>query len=329
MAVYVSTAKTRNFVDFWAYIPSLLSLGLLFSSIYGLAISETLIDRRVELTAEEAIAVGEIEVNPSKIGALRVDLKSTFNGSSAPNDWIVYEIQLIDAQGKIVASAIDEDWKESGIWREGGESGTWQESDLRGGIDLRSPQAENLNVVIQLLERMESPQQDNPVFFEVKVQNKVIDRRALAWGFVCSGILAVCAVSATAASGQKVVEKRIEDSDPQGRVELGGKDNLIRIEVKTKLDETTPRTANFRLVINNPYGEKIYDRHHHVPLTLVEANGNKSGSGKLKLFLVLEPYGSYGFKVNVEPDNPVDWTYLEIRQGCRTLQETEVTTITS
>ena len=325
MAVSVSTAKTKRFVDLWAYFPGLISLGLLFTSMFGFGTPETLIDRQIDLQEEEAIEVGEIDLKPSQIGALRIDVRSAFGDRRSVDDWIVYEIQLIDSQGEIVASAIDEDWKASGIWREDGESGTWYESELTGGIDLRSPKEEKLNVVVQLLEK----NTNNQPTLHVKVRNQVIDRRALAWGFAVSGVLAICTLYATSASGQKVIGTRINDSDPQGRIDLGGKDNLIRVEIKTKLDETTPRRVGINLAINNVNGERVYNQQHQVPVMVVTSNGNRSGTGKLKLFFVLEPYGSYRFKVDVQPDDPVDWTALEIRQGCKTFGDVKVTTITS
>ena len=48
---------------------------------------------------------------------------------------------------------------------------------------------------------------------------------------------------------------------------------------------------------------------------------------QLTPFFVIEPYGSYRFKVDVTPDAAVDWTSLEVRQGTKTLKEVEVTTI--
>lgn len=328
MTVNVSTAKTKRFADLWVYFPGLISIALLLASIFGLPPAKTLLNTIVQVEEEEVVKVGEIDLPPSKIGALRIDVTSSFGNSRSLNDWIVYEIQLIDKQGKIVASAIDEDWKESGTWYEDGESGTWRESDLQGGIDLRLPHAEKIDVAIALLERNQTEiNTPSPVSFRIKIQNNVIERGVLAWGGICSGILAICALGATQASGKKIVSKRIKDSDPFGRGKVGGADNLVRVKIKTKLDEHTPRNINVNLAINNSYGERVFNNTYNVRVMVVRKNDEVSGTANLKLFFVLEPYDSYGFQVNVTPDRPVDWTHLEVRQRCKTVGETEVVTI--
>ena len=333
MTVNVSTAKTKRFADSWVYIPGLISVALLISSIFGLPPAKTLLDKTVRLEEEEIVKVGEIDLQASKIGALRIDVTSSFNNSRSLNDWIVYEIQLIDKQGQIIASAIDEDWKESGTWREDGESGTWRESDLKGGIDVRLNKAEKIDVAIALLERNELTgiSVPAPVSFKVKIQNNVIERGVLAWGGIHSGIVALFALCATQASGKKVIGKRIADSDPFGRAIVGGTDNLVRVTIKVKLDERAQRYiyVNVKLSINNAYGERVFSNIYKANVMVVKNNNNVSGTANLKLFFVLEPYNSYGFQVNVTPDNPVDWTSLEIRQGCKTIGETEVITIGS
>ena len=328
MVVNISTAKTKRFIDLWAYIPGVVSCCILLCAIYNSALEQTLLDKEVRLTEEEAVEVGSFELQPSQLGALRIVTTSSFGNTSSDDDWIVYEIQLVDPQGNLIASAIDEDWKESGIWREDGETGTWRESNLTGGIEVRSPEAEQLDLVIQLLERKYSDS-PIPVSFQVKVQNKVLDRRPLWWGFLFSGVLAICAVNATRASGQKAIDRRINDSDPQGRAIVGGKDNLVKVRLKVKLDENTPRTTKVSLAINNAYGEQVYHRIHPVSVFKFKSDGEMRGIAQMEKFLILESYDSYGFSVKVEPDNPVDWTYLEVRQGCKTLKAVEVIRVCS
>ena len=326
----VSTAKTKRFIDYWVYAPSAIAGCLLLLSLFSPSLANTLVDKKISVEEEEAVKVDTIDLKPSKIGALRIDVRSAFSNGSL-NDWIVYEIQLRDRNGQIIASAIDEDWQESGTWYEDGESGTWQESDLSGGIDLRAIEGEEIDVVIQLLERQENAGVDpSPVSFNVKIQNRVVDRRPLFWGTLLSGILAAIALSATNHSGQKAIETKIRDSDPQGRGMVGGKDNLVRVKIHTKLDETTPANIRVKLAIDNEHAEAVYRNSKTSFVSIHKDDGEiTGGSVRLTSFFVLEPYGSYRFKVDVVPDNPVDWTSLEVRQGSRTLNEVDVTTITT
>ena len=272
----ISTARTKRFIDYWAYAPSAIATILLFLSLFSSSLANTLIDKRIAVEGEEAVKVDTIDLKPSQIGALRIDVKSTFGLSD--NDWIVYEIQLRDRQGEIIASAIDEDWQESGTWYEDGSSGSWQESERSGGIDLRAVEGEQIDVVIQILERQETTGvEPAPVSFEVKIQNRVVDRRALGWGALFGTILALTALLANNDSGQRAIRAKIRDSDPQGRGMVGGKDNLIRVKIQTKLDKSTPRTLKINLAIDNEHGEPVYRHCYNNSVSIQKKDGRVVG----------------------------------------------------
>jgi len=325
----ISTARTKRFIDYWVYAPSAIAACLLLLSLFSSSLANTLVEKRIAVEEEEAVKVDTVDLKPSQIGALRIDVKSSLGNNFSYTDWIVYEIQLRDRNGEIIASAIDEDWQESGTWYEDGSSGTWRESDLSGGIDLRAVEGEQIDVVIQLLERQQTAEvEPEPVSFDVKIQNGVVDRRALGWGAIYSTILALIALLATSDSGERAIRTKIKDSDPQGRGMVGGKDNLIRVKIDTKLDESTPRTLKINLAIDNEHGEAVCRYCYNVPVSIQRKDRRiTGGSVKLNPFFVIEPYGSYRFKVDVTPDAAVDWTFLEVRQGAKTLKEVNVTTI--
>ena len=330
MALNVSTAKTKRFIDYWVFAPSVISLFLLFWSLFSPSISNTLVDKTIIVEEEDAVKVDTIDLKPSKVGALRIDVKSDFSNNFGYNDWIVYEIQLRDRQGKIIASAIDEDWKESGTWYEDGSSGTWQESSLTGGIDLRAVEEEQVDVFIQLLEREEiAGVNQAPVSFNVKIQNGVVDNRPLGWGALFGSVLALITLSAIGYSGQKVIRVKVRDSDPQGRGMVGG-DNLVRVKIRSKLDENTPRSVRVKLAIDNEYGEPVC-RHCYTTKVAVQSKDGRvrGGSVNLTSFFVIEPYGSYRFKADIVPDASVEWTSLEVRQNSKTPREIYVTTISN
>ena len=331
MALNVSTAKTKRFIDYWVFAPSAISLGLLLLSLFSQSLANTLTDKTIIVEEEAAVKVDTIDLQPSIIGALRIDVKSNLGNSTRYNDWIVYEIQLRDRNGEIIASAIDEDWRESGTWYEDGQSGTWRESELSGGIDLRAVEEEQVDVFIQLLEREQISGIDPaPVSFEIKIQNGVIDNRPLGWGALFAGILALITLSANNYSGQQAIRVKLRDSDPQGRGMVGGKDNLVRVMIRSKLDENTPRSVQVKLAIDNEHGEPICRHSHPAKVNIQSKDGRvKGGLVNLSYFLEIEPYGSYRFKVDITPDAAVDWTSLEVRQNSKTLKEVNVTTISN
>ncbi len=329
MAVNVSRFKTTDFLDRWAYFPSSISAFLFLLILFGSPLAKTLVDKNIIATEKEPVKVDRIDLPASKLGALRIDVQTYVPN----NHWVVYEIQLVDQNGQVIASAIDEAWRESGTWREGGESGTWSESDKLGGLDIRSSQAEKLDIVIQVLESGTARGQatDLSVSFDVKVKNGAIKKSDLWWGFCSSLGLSIMSLLATTMSGQKVLSEKINDSDPQGEAKVGREDRLIRVKIETELDENSPPTINIQLSLDNIYGEQIYNHTDTVNVSLTKDNEGSitKGTGRLESFFILESRSLYRFKVNVEPDDPVEWTSLIVRDGSQTLKDIELVKIIS
>lgn len=324
MPAKVSPINTSRFIDRWAYVPLAIASLLLFLSIFGSALGKTLINKKVKVSAEEPVKVGTIDLSPKDLGALRIDAKAFF----PDNHWIVYEIRLIDVNGEVVASAIDEAWRESGRWREGSESGSWSESELLSGLDIRTKQAEKLTVIIEVLESgTASGQPANLVVnLDLKIKKGAIKSSHLLGGLFFTGVLGVLSLIATGISGQKAIFKKINDSDPNERATVGGEDNLVKVSIKSVLDETTPRQAKIDLYINNVYGERIYKESRTVPVAISKNEDGEitKAQAKLESLFVLKERSSYGFTVRVEPDNPVEWTSLTVLDGSKTLRSVEV-----
>ena len=329
MAVQVSSKKTSKFIDHWAYFPWGIAAILFLAIFFSGSTTKVQLNKEVKATEEEPVKVGTLELDPKKPGALKIDVKSSFPS----NHWVVYELQLVDQQGQVIASAIDEAWWEKGTWREQGESGTWSKSDLLGGLDLKSQNLEKIDLVIAVLESgTRAGQSANlTVSFRVNATSGVIQTKHLFWGSVCSAILGILAIKATKVSGQKVISRKIADSDPKGRTVLGGEDRLIHVQIKTRFDENVPSHARINLRINNGLGEKVYDNTERIvpKITKVESLGAVVVS-KIDIresFFIFQERGSYSFQVQVEPDQPVEWTSLDVREGAQSLTAIDVAEI--
>ena len=325
MTVKISRNKTKRFLDYWAYVPGIIALFLLALLLLNLFSTRTIVARTVKVTEEEPLKVATVELTPRELGALRIDVKSFF----PDNHWVIYEIQLVDRDGQIIASAMDEAWRESGTWREGKESGTWSESNLLGGLDVRSQQVEQLDVVIEILESgtVSGQPTDLTVSFEVKIKKGVIASGHLWWGILYTTAFSILALLATRASGNRVIAKTVADSDPKARAIIGGEDNLIRVKINTKLDENSPRSINVYLTINDVYGERFYQYSQARSVNKSESGRIISGKATLEMFLILSERGSYSFQVKIEPDNPVEETSLIVRENAKTLTSVDVVEI--
>ncbi|ASC73946.1 hypothetical protein XM38_049200 [Halomicronema hongdechloris C2206] len=323
MPVDVQPYRTRRFTD-WSPLAALGALGILaIAVVVSPFLSRRLLNTTVQVSPEETTRLEAVQPRGG-LGALRIDTRARL----PKNTWLTFEVQVFDSQNNLLASGIKQAWRESGIWREDGESGTWSEQDLKGRFDIRRASIDQpITLAITVLEQGRTGGQPlaQPVSFEVTVRDGVIDSRFLWVGFFGVLVIALITSLAVGKSGRKVVSERANDSDVAGRATLGGADKLVRVNIDVISDETSPRELQAHLIIKDGYGEQIYSRRLSVPLTFRREDGKiDSAKGHVSLDLVLEPRGSYGFSVEVMPDGPVDYTYLAVKEGVRTLQPTEI-----
>ena len=287
--------------------------------------SRELLQKSVVISSGEMVKLEPIQPQQSPIGAVRIDVIAQL----PDNSWSTFEVQILDSQGDLLASAIKQAWRESGIWREEGETGTWSEQDLEGRFDIRRATLDTPIVVsIAVLEQGATSGQslDKPVTFRVTILDGAIDQRFLWSGVVGVLMLTALAAIAVKSTGQLVISESVNDSDLGGRGVLGGSDTLVRVIIKVIGDETSPWRLNSELSIKDGDGEVIY--RNQLPIEFIPfRQENRSMIGYGILDLILEPAQSYGFYVEIYPDATVDWTYLKVKQGVRTLHPTKITHI--
>ncbi|MEA5597025.1 hypothetical protein [Rivularia sp. UHCC 0363] len=328
MSANINVKQTNRFIEPGLYIAfgatALVILALIASAFF----EKVLFSKNIAVSEEEVTKIEALKIAPQPIGALRIDAKAII----PDNRWVAYEIQLLDKQGKLIASAEKQAWRESGTWYEDGESGSWNEDDLEAGLDVRAQKDEEVTIAISVLGYGDSSGREftDPVPFNVKVSNGVIDTRHLWPGLFGTLALTVMSAIAVPLTGKKVISKTINDSDPSDRATLGGANNLVSVKVDVKSDETSPPTMQARLTIKNSYGEQLYDENLPLNLNFHREDGKlERVTGKLKKFFILEPKDSYGFHVEIIPDAQVDRTTLTVRDGTRTRGAVEVVHISS
>jgi hypothetical protein len=322
MPVTIDTQRTGRFIHWWSYV-ALGASALVFLSLFvAPSFKQTLANKNVQVKAEEPFKIQSLQLAPQLIGALRVDV----NAIVPDNRWVTYEIQILDKQGKVLTSGIKEAWKESGFWSEEGETGTWSEEDLTAGLDVRAKKNEEVTLALAVLGYGETSGKElaEAVPFTITVENGVIDTRPLWGGIFTSTFFSVMALFATRRIGKKAISAKINDSDPNGRETLGGANHLVRVNVNIQSDETSPDVLEVYLSIKDTYGEQIYANSFPVKLSFTKEKGRITKvTGKLEKFFILEERSSYGFHVEVLPDEPVDRTSLIVRDGVRTLKPVE------
>ncbi|TWH42581.1 hypothetical protein [Dulcicalothrix desertica] len=322
MQVTIKTKRTSQFIDWWAWGAFTSFILIFVTLILSPMWQRTLLNETVTVDDEPA-KLKPIELKPHTLGALRVDAEARINA----NEWVAFEIQLLDKAGKVIASGTKEGWSETGTWYEEGEYGSWAEQDTLGGLDVRAKQDETLTVALALLDygTTEGKDLNQPVSFQVTVSDGIIDTGYLWLGMILSSPFALATMYAARKSGKRAIFEKIQDSDPTGRGILGGEKRLVRVRVEVEADETAPRQVEVRLVINDGYGEQIYCESTDVNVERKTKDGQFiKAVAKLDKFFVIPERNSYGFHVEVYPDAPIDRTKLIVRDGARTILPTDV-----
>jgi hypothetical protein len=318
MGETLNTQKTWKFIDWWVHVAFGAFLFSFLTLIASPSFQRTLLSKTVTATDDEIVKLEPVQVSANSIGAMSVDAIAQI----AANEWVTFEIQLLDQNGKIVAAGIKEGWRETGSWYEDGESGSYDESDTLGGMDVKAKKDEKLTVAIALLEygTAQGIDIDKPVPFQVTVKSGVMDVRYLWFGTIGSFFLWLMTILAAKKSGKKVINEKINDSDPTGRATVGGENKLVLVQVEIEADETTPNQLEVCLFVNDAYGEQIFAESVVVNVNVQKENGKfQKATAKLNRYFTFPQTASYGFHVEVNPDEPIDRTKLIVKNGVKTL----------
>lgn len=181
MSSQVEYKQTRRFMNIWVYV-ALSSVGMIMlAGMASIFFVKPLASKALQAREDEPARLQPISIKPQAIGALRVDVTARIPA----NRWLTYEVQIRDQQDKILAAGLKNAWHETGVWREEGQTGTWQEDDLDAGLDVSTMKAEPITVMVEVLDYVTTSSQpiNEPVTFRIKVNQGIIDTRYLWPGF--------------------------------------------------------------------------------------------------------------------------------------------------
>lgn len=345
--------STNRFIDIWAYFALVPIALVLFAGVIASSYAEPAGTKTVQAKKGTPVEIKSLSFPPHSIGALQIDV-----AAGIPiNTWATYEIRLLDQNNKILAAAVKQAWAASGKWAEAGESGDWVESDTQAGLNIQASQAESVTLVIEILEsditneletQLQFPPGDRgqlnrffeqdklkarrileqPISFNVTINNSVIEDSYLWAGFWGTLLIAGLAALSTAVSGFPVINKRRQDSDVHDRAFMGGPDSLVVVRVCVKLDETFPSELTCHLFVRDGNGQTLYDPSLQIkPVPLTDDDDEKYATAQVTQHLVLETRSSYGFYATIEPDNSVDETHLIVTERKKTFGSVDVVQI--
>jgi hypothetical protein len=310
---------TGRFISRWAYV----SLGLV--GLMSLALLSVPFWQRLLLTESLSVSEGDsvelptIALPLTRWGALRVEAMASLPwGQSA-----TYEIQIRDRTGQVIGSAVKDAWAETGQWAEEGESGTWDETDVAAGLDLRSKQAETLTLAIAVLDHTNTAGLDlnKPIRFTVQVYSGAIDDRYLWAGLLGTLCTTLLAFGAVPTSGRRAIAKTMRRAhEVTERGDLKGGDRLLRLTVQVKAPPHAPSVFTLSLTIHNADGESIFSDRVSLATKYSKHEGKTTGAGvRYTGFFMLASPGSYGFSAAISPEDPILKTTLTVYEDAHTL----------
>lgn len=168
----------------WLCLSGVATAVMLVALVCSPFIGTNLATQTLTIEVEDSKELQPIQTQPTAIGALRIDITA----APAQNRWVSYEVQVRDAQGDLVASAIKDAWSESADFKD---VDYWSETDLNSGLDIKLNQYETLIIGVQVLDHTNPMGQDveEPVSFTVSVTNGAVDTRFFWAGLLGTGIL--------------------------------------------------------------------------------------------------------------------------------------------
>ncbi|MCT0198683.1 hypothetical protein KQ313_03155 [Synechococcus sp. CS-1325] len=287
--------------------------------------------RLLLVTTEEQPARSEMfTLRDGWLGSPRIALEAELPDNST----VELGVRLLDATGRPVLELFKDGWRESGVWVEGGESGSWQERDTALQLQLR-PQASGrfqLEVTLDELLGVSGLPLQAPVTLRGTVRNHSVDAGLLLFTAVVSQAIVLCLLAAVYGAARSRRLLRVEEGVAAVRLPLGGP-GLLKLVVRARWelpDGATPELpplalAPFSLSLSDATGERRLD--HQATLAVVKHAND--GDHWLTLtqthHLRLPVPGSYRLRVTVPEafgpqDDPweIEWLQLSVEDGVKT-----------
>lgn len=184
---------------------------------------------------------------------------------------LTYQLELLDPAGQVVLDLRRDGWRETGIWREDGESGTYDESDTAVPLLLRpaADGAHRLRLRLEELSAADGRPLAEPAGFRARLASHRVNAPLLlltaAAGLVCS----LCAWIALYSHCRRCHVLRLEEGRARLRADLGP--GLVRLGLAARYepewDGVLPESVRLRLQVRDGLGRVRLRRTQPLPLT--------------------------------------------------------------
>ncbi|NJK33909.1 MAG: hypothetical protein HC919_02600 [Oscillatoriales cyanobacterium SM2_2_1] len=179
---------TGRYLDLVPYTCAIAFLVVVLGLLFGGLMEQEFLSQVAAVRSGESVDLAPIQFQRLSYGALRLEVDALIG----TNRWITYEVELRDRQDQVLFSAIKPGWRESGTWREEGETGTWEESDLDAALEFKVPQTEPITIRLNLLDytTTNGTEINEPATLRVRLR-RGLDYETLWWGLLGTGLVMV------------------------------------------------------------------------------------------------------------------------------------------
>lgn len=315
---------TTAHADRWPAWSLLGTLALLLLAVLAIVLEKRVWRGTFTLITGETARTNALVLPATRVGGLRVDARADL----PTNRWAVFQVRVLDGSNVALLELTKEAWRDSGIWREGGESGRWEESDSGFDWDLRVRTPEEVTIEVALLETGVS---DDPevglsnetialgvhpitVPIQLDIRANVLDLRFIGVGLLVSLSLSLMAFYLAGHGGRPVIVEVNDSSEVRGRAVMGGAGHLTTVVVAGQVDFRGRETVEIRVVVRDEAGVDIYDETHR---RMVHQLPHESAQRRFNLHLGFElPRStSWGVFVTAKPGEPVEHLKLVVRDA--------------
>jgi hypothetical protein len=193
-----------------------------------------------------------------------------------PNTAMALAVDLLDPAGQTVLQFDQEGWREQGIWREDGESGSYDESDAELRLQLRPRQGGEHSLVVALEEFTDAAGRPLPPPLRVAlvVDNHSVDRPLLLLTAAVTALMVRLLWVAVYGDCRQRRRLRVDDDVVALRLELGGA-GLMRLQVLGRYEEPDlpprrpappPKQVPLELAITDAWGAVLLHERLELPL---------------------------------------------------------------
>ena len=225
-----------------------------------------------------------------------------------PNSSIALDVALLDATGRTVLDLTKEGWRASGVWAEGGESGTWQEDDAGLALALRPGRSGRFQLAVQVQDLLDEAGQPlpQPVVVRGSVRNHSVEAPLLWFTAVLSlAVVQVLLLACYGISRGRWVQ-RSQESSAAIRCGAGGP-GLVRLGVVARWElphddpplGPPPGPAALELRVSDAQGRTLLQHRELVAVAHRSNDGDHLLSVRHSLHLRLPERGSYRFQLQL------------------------------